>query len=110
MRKIIESDKNGLIKKLNAENNNNFIIHNFNTPEPIPQSIKDLLSIQEEVMSKSEITDRLFKYISENKLCDNKTKIIAPNKKMKKLFKMDNDEVITYYNFQSWLRRIYDTK
>lgn len=38
----------------------------------------------------------------------NTKKEIIPNKKIKEIFDMKNDDTITFYNLQTWLKKVYN--
>lgn len=80
----------------------------FNKPESVPDALKKLLGIEEESMPRSKVTALLYKYFTENNMYNTKTKKeIIPNQKIKKIFGMQDGDTITFYNLQSWLKKIY---
>lgn len=81
----------------------------FNKPEPVPESLKNLLKIEEDSMPRSKVTALLYKYFTDNNMYNTKTKKeIIPNKKIKKIFGMQDEDTITFYNLQSWLKKVYN--
>lgn len=78
----------------------------FNKPEKVPYSLKIFLDISDTHMSRSRVTQILYQYFRDNKMLSNK--IITPNKKMKKIFNIDKDKQLNFYNLQSWLKTVYD--
>lgn len=81
----------------------------FNKPEPIPVPLKKLLKIKEEVMPRSKITVLMYQYFTDNNMYDTTTKKeIIPNKKIKEIFGVKKNDVINFYNLQTWLKKVYD--
>lgn len=81
----------------------------FNKPQTVPQSIKNLLKIEDDVLSRSKVTELMYKYFTDNKMYNSKTKReIIPNSKIKKLFGMKEGDIITFYNMQTWLKKVYN--
>jgi hypothetical protein len=79
----------------------------FNS-EPIPLPLKKLLKIDSDSMPRSQVIKLMHQYFIDNKLCDTKTKKISANKKLIEIFKMEENDVIDYYNLQSWLKKLYN--
>ena len=99
------------IKLLSKSNNNkNSGRHSgFNKPEPVPSSLRKLLSIDENILPRSTVTRLMYKYFTDNNMCSSKTKReIIPNNTIKKIFGMKKDDIITFYNLQTWLKKVYD--
>lgn len=81
----------------------------FNKPEPVPASLKKLLKIKEEMLPRSKITRLMYQYFTDNKMYNSKTKKeIIPNEKIKEIFDMDDNDVINFYNLQTWLKKVYN--
>lgn len=82
----------------------------FNKPEIVPLSLRKLLNIDDEMLPRSKVTGLMYKYFTDNKMYNSKTKKeIIPNNKIKKIFGMTDDDVITFYNLQTWLKKVYET-
>lgn len=79
----------------------------FNQPEPIPESLHRLLKPDQDLASRFEVTLLLYRYINEHELYHADQKRIVPNRTMKKAFGMSDNDVLTYYNLQTWLRKLY---
>lgn len=80
----------------------------FNKPELIPLPLKKLLKIEENMLPRSKITKLMYQYFTDNKMYNKKTKKeIIPNKKIKEIFGMIEDDVINFYNLQTWLKKVY---
>lgn len=89
------------------KNSNN--ISNFNKPEPIPTQLKKLLKLEQDELTRSQVATLLYKYFSDNDMYDKKKKTeIILSKKLRKIFGMDDDDIINFYNFHSWLRKLYE--
>lgn len=81
----------------------------FNKPEPVPASLKKLLGVEEDMLSRSKVTKLLYKYFTDNDMYNEKTKKeIIPNRKIREIFGMEKDEVITFYSFQTLLKKVYN--
>lgn len=78
----------------------------FNKPEKIPSKLKNLLNIKESTMPRSKVTQLLYQYFKDNKMLSQK--IIIPNRQIKTIFNMNNNDEITFYNLQTWLKKVYD--
>jgi chromatin remodeling complex protein RSC6 len=97
--------------KLASKNKNKLKNNGICKPQPVPQSLKDLLDIEEDSLSRVEVTKLLYKYIEKNKMCEKSNRRnIIPNKKFIKIFQMNNDDTMTFYNIQSWIKKIYDNE
>ena len=80
----------------------------FNKPEPIPDSLKNLLKIEEDMLPRSQVTKLMYQYFTKNKMYNKKTKKeIVQNDKVNKIFGMKKDDVINFYNLQTWLKKVY---
>jgi len=80
----------------------------FNKPERVPISLRKLLKIEEEMMPRSKVTALMYQYFKDNKMFTVKTKRrIIPNEKIKEIFGMEDDDNITFYNLQMWLKKVY---
>lgn len=80
----------------------------FNKPEPIPECLKNLLDIKEELLPRSTVTKIIYQYFKDNKMCNFASKKqIVPNKKIKKIFGMKEGDVMDFYNLQTWLKKVY---
>ncbi|AYV85485.1 MAG: putative swib domain-containing protein [Satyrvirus sp.] len=81
----------------------------FNKPEKIPESLRKLLKIKEDMLPRSKITELLYQYFTNNKMYDEtKKNVIIPNAKIKKIFGIAENDVINFYNLQAWLKKVYD--
>lgn len=99
------------IKLLSKTNNikNSGRHSGFNKPEPIPPSLRNLLKIDENILPRSKVTRLMYKYFTDNNMCSIKTKRdIIPNNEIKRIFGMKRDDVINFYNLQTWLKKVYD--
>ena len=60
-------------------------------------------------MPRSKITVLMYQYFTDNNMYDTTTKKeIIPNKKIKEIFGVKKDDVINFYNLQTWLKKVYD--
>ena len=81
----------------------------FNKPQPVPDSIRKMLKIDEgEEMPRPMVTSLIYEYIKKNNLHnENNKQEIIPNKEMKKAFGMNNDDAMTFQNMQTWIAKVY---
>ena len=79
----------------------------FATPEPVPQPLAKLLDIDTE-LSKYQVTQKLYKYLSNQGLINNKTKEIAASKRLRRALGMGEADILDFYNMQSWIRKAYE--
>lgn len=100
------------LTSINGNRTNNIRkMSGFNKPENIPKALKNLLKIEDDELPRSKITKLIYEYFTNNNMYNKKTKKeIIPNKEIKKIFKMKEGDIITFYNLQSWLNKIYDNK
>ncbi|QGR53833.1 swib/mdm2 domain-containing protein [Moumouvirus maliensis] len=95
------------INKSNARSNSGKQT-GFNKPEPVPPSLKSLLKIKEDKLPRSKITNLIYQYFTDNNMYNSKTKKeIIPNSKIRKIFGMKDDDVMNFYNLQTWLKKVY---
>lgn len=81
----------------------------FNKPEPIPPSLIKLLKIKESSLPRSKITGLMYQYFTDNEMYNTETKKeIIPNSKIREIFGMKKGDVINFYNFQTWLKKVYE--
>lgn len=97
--KIITKMKKGNSGKLSG----------FNKPEKVPESLRDLLDLEDKEIARSKVTKILYKYFEDNNMYDEHTKKqIIPNKEIRQIFGMKKNDMITFYNLQTWLKKVYD--
>jgi hypothetical protein len=78
-------------------------------PAPVPASLRHLLNLNDTHLSRSDVSKLVYRYIEKNKLYSPKTrKIIIPNKAMKNVFGMKDNDTIKFENFQTWLKKVYN--
>lgn len=93
----------------NGNRTNSGKISGFNKPETVPAPLKKLLKINEDMLPRSKVTALMYQYFTDNKMYNSKTKKeIIPNSKIKEIFGMKDGDVITFYNLQTWLKRVYN--
>lgn len=95
---------------LNQKRITQFKPTNLNTPQKVPDSIKKLLKIEQDILPKSSIICILNEYFIDNNLINMETKEIIPSRELKKVFCMKSGDKINYSNIQSWLRKVYGGK
>ncbi len=59
-----------------------------------------------ELFARTTVTQRIIKYITENKLQNpNNRKIIIPDKKLKDLLNLSDTDELTYFNLQKYMNQ-----
>lgn len=81
---------------------------NFGTVGPIPHYLRKVLKIEENEISKYQLTQRLYEYLVEREEIDKKTRKINPNKRLRRALTMGKNDELNFYNLQSWIQRAYD--
>lgn len=80
----------------------------FNKPQPVPEKIRKLLDIDDTHLPRSTITSLMYQYFQTNNMYNKETKKeIIPNKEIRKIFNMREDDIMNFYNFQTWLKKLY---
>jgi len=136
--KANEENKNGLLylKKLNkvlsklnnsnTKNKKNTVVvkkqTGFSELRIVPEELKELLGINENILARTEITKKVYKYIDDNKLkYPNNKRIIRVDDKLAKALKLSKDEIekinnsqeqkdangLNFFNIQTWLAKLY---
>lgn len=84
----------------------------FNKPADVPSSIKELLKLEnDDKLPRTQITKLFYEYIKEHNLQNESDKrTINPNKELKKLFGLEKNEQLSFYNIQTHLKKIYNTE
>lgn len=85
------------------------------TPEKkktVPASVTKLLSLPDNVkLQRSTIVKHMYKYIEDNNLREiNDSRTINPNKELKELFSLNDDEQLSFYNIQTHIKKLYSGK
>ncbi len=108
LEKIISSDNIGLNKRL-FKKKDEIIFSTFNAPILVPKPLAKILKIDnDKKMTRCEVSDSMYKYFKENKMYDKNKKIFIPSKKIRKIFGMEEEDTLTFYNFHMWLRKVYE--
>ena len=107
-----EQDENVLrkmtFKKIkNLRKKENIPVSNFNTPEKIPEQFIKLLGLEDEMISRTQLTNKMYLYIIKNDLYDKDTCEITPTKEMIKIFKMDKKTTISFHELPTWIKQYY---
>jgi hypothetical protein len=80
----------------------------FNKPEAVPESLRTLLKIKEKALPRSKVTGLMYQYFEDHKMFNSKTKKeIIPNEDIMDLFGMGDNDVLNFYNLQTWLKKVY---
>jgi chromatin remodeling complex protein RSC6 len=99
-------------KKKKKEKDPNAPKFGIAAPSEVPKEVAEFLDLDpKKKLARTEITKKLYGYIDKNNLKDeDKKSLIHPDKKLKKLFKMDNNEELTIQSFAKFLSRCYPKK
>ena len=111
--KSIERDFNIIVKKMQKtskkKRNSTRPLSGFAVPTKLTPELYDFLNIQHgTLIARKDVTKMMNKYIVENDCRDtlDRRKII-PNDALRKLFKCNEDENITYFNLQTFMKKHY---
>ena len=109
--KVLMSIHKKELKIASKKKNNTGKLSGFNKPEPIPEPLRELLAIEETELARSKVTKILYKYFEDNNMYNTTTKKeIIPNKELKKIFGIKKNDAMTFYNLQTWLKKVYDSQ
>lgn len=105
-KEIKESRKNRRNKNSSARKD---IKSGFNKPTPVPEAVASLFDIEEgTLLARTVVTKMIYKYIKDNELQNPEDKRqIKPDKKLKKLFKLQKGDKIMFENFQTHMKKLY---
>jgi hypothetical protein len=75
----------------------------------VPQPISKLLKLNDNIkLPRKMIIQLVYLYIKENNLYDvNDERTIVPNKDLKQVFNLNDDEQLSFYNIQSHIKKLY---
>jgi len=80
----------------------------FNASRQVPDEICDALGFDKQtMMSRPQLIKLTWKYIHEHKLYDKRLKIIKSDKNLKQLFELEQDDILTMKNLQTYITKIY---
>lgn len=104
--KLHKQDINRVSKRKKVRKNN---VSGINKPKEVPLSIKELLKLDKDVLlARTEVTKKIYEYIKANELQDqNDKRTILPNDKLKELFSLEDTEELSFYNLQSYIKKLY---
>lgn len=136
--KANEENKNGLLylKKINkvlskfnnsnTKNKKNTVLEKkqtgFSESRIVPEELKELLGITENMLPRTKLTGKVYEYIENNKLkCLNNKRILRVDDKLAKALKLSKDEIekinnsqnqkdvngLNFYNIQTWIAKLY---
>ena len=108
--KSLEKDFNNIVKVMSKKNKNksNEKRHpsGFAVPYKLSEELYSFLNINNgDKVPRNDVTRMINEYITKNNLRDEKDKrIIKPNKELHKIFNSSNEDSITYFNLQSYIK------
>ena len=108
--KSLEKDFNNIVRIMSKKNKNksNEKRHpsGFAVPYKLSEELYTFLNINKgEKVPRNDVTRMINEYITKNELRDTKDKrIIKPNKELHKIFNSSNNDSITYFNLQSYIK------
>lgn len=77
----------------------------FNELMPVPKTLRDLLDLPKQDMTRAQVTRHFYHYLRENDLIDKKKRTILLNEELHDMF---GDTELTFYNIQQHLNTLYD--
>lgn len=80
----------------------------FNKSEPVPKPLIKLLHLEEDTLPRSKVTALIYQYFTDHKMCNKTKKEIIPNTKIRNVFGMNEDDILNFYNLQTWLNKVYE--
>lgn len=89
----------------------------FNKPGPVPKAFIELLNLQaDEQLPRTNITKLIYGYIKTNNLYKDKEadqdkadkRNMAPNDALKKAFDLSDDDSLTFYTIQKFIKNVYN--
>lgn len=111
--KAIERDFNVVVKKMQKtskkKRNSTRPLSGFAVPTKLTPELYDFLNIQHgTLIARKDVTKMMNEYIVQNNCRDtlDRRKII-PNDALRKLFNCEEDENITYFNLQTYMKKHY---
>jgi hypothetical protein len=134
--KAIEENKNGLLclkklqklvsklttKKIKKTTNTNKKPSGFGESTIVPDELKKLLDINENMLPRTKLTKKVYEYIDSNKLkCTNNKRILRVNEKLANALKLTKEQInainnsndqkdkdgLNFYNIQTWISKLY---
>jgi len=108
--KSLEKDFNNIVRIMSKKNKNksNEKRHpsGFAVPYKLSDELYTFLNINKgEKVPRNDVTRMINEYITKNELRDTKDKrIIKPNNELHKIFNSSNNDSITYFNLQSYIK------
>lgn len=108
--KSLEKDFNNIVKVLTKKNKNKSSERRhpsgFAVASVLSDEMYDFLGITKgEKVPRKDVTRMINDYITKNSLRDPKDKrIIKPNDELQKIFRNTNDQTITYFNLQAFIK------
>lgn len=80
---------------------------NFDTAFNVPIALKNLLEIDKESLPVSTVTNLVYQYIKDHKLCDVKTSKIKIDCCLKSALGLSDTDELTFFNLQLWIKKLY---
>ena len=111
--KSIERDFNTVVKKMQKtskkKRNSSRPLSGFAVPTKLTPELYDFLDLQHgTLIARKDVTKLMNNYIVENNCRDTQDRRkIIPNEALKKLFKCTDDDNITYFNLQTYMKKHY---
>lgn len=105
LEKKVKKKMKALEKQANKnKNKGNRKASGFAIPTPISKDLCKFMDKPEGTkMARTEVTKYIIQYIKDNKLPQGK--IIKPDKKLKGLLKVNNNDEVTYFNIQKYMNK-----
>lgn len=107
--KNLEKELKKIEKAHNKISSTNNKKSGFAKPGPISQELCEFMDLPEgSVIARTDVTKFISNYIKTNSLQDlQNKKHILPDNKLKKLLKLSDCDILTYFNIQKYMNRHY---
>jgi chromatin remodeling complex protein RSC6 len=115
LEKQIAKDKKIIDKELKKKKNvkkTNRVLNGFSKPGNVSDELKNFFDLgSDEKIARTEVTKKITSYCLKHKLQNEKDKrIIKPNKDLKKLLRLGDNEELTYFNLQKYMKIHFPNK
>lgn len=107
-RKQVEKE----LKKKKPKSKTNRQLNGFSKPGDVSDELRTFFGLgKDEKIARTEVTKKITSYCNSNKLQNQKDKrIILPDKKLKKLLRLNDNEELTYFNLQKYMKIHFPNK
>ena len=116
MGKTLEKEYNQVIKQISKQKKtkkmDNRPLSGFAMPSLLTDELYDFLSIEKgQMVPRKDVTRMINEYITKNELRDsNDKRKIKPDKELKRIFNCKDDDSVTYFNLQAYMKHHFIKK